>query len=138
LLALKIPTIAAGKVEIKKLVRQPGYRSIVGVTPVSGSAFGEPEEVASHCSKVWASAQVGLWRERVEFVDWNIYQPEQMFAQLFSALGVGFSSIELNHNRLIVRVVLANSSPQEIGRLVGKEGFNLKLIKAFSGWSVVF
>jgi transcription antitermination factor NusA-like protein len=148
LLALKIPTIASGELEIKNLVREPGYRTIVGVAPpvASGAALVElkAEELAAQCSTVWAAvvaeAGLGLWKERVEIVGWNIYQPERMFSQLFASIGVEFNSLELDHSRRQIRVGLTNTSSQEkdIGKLVGKGGLNLRLIKAFSGWSVVF
>jgi len=150
LLALKIPAIAEGKVEIKQVVREAGYRSLVGVAPVAGGgalAFEEAaEEVAVQCATVWAAAfassGLGLWQERVEIVGWNIYQPELMFSQLFSSLGVEFKSLSLDRQRRIVRVVLSDTpsqpKPKQIGKLVGKGGVNLRLLKAFSGWSFVF
>ncbi len=129
LFELEVPEIAAGSVEIKALVREPGSRSKVaavsheqGVDPV-GSLVGQ--------KGIRVSTVINeLGGEKIDVIEWA-EDPAEFIANSLSPAKV--LDVELNAFRHEARAIVPE---EQLSLTIGKGGQNVRLAAKLTGWKI--
>lgn len=129
LLELEIPEIQDGTIMLKKVVRIPGEKAKIAV-----DAYDDRIDPVGACVGVKGSRIHGVVRElrneNIDVIQWS-KNPEIMVKR---ALGnVTINKIEINTER---NYALVFTPIEEISRVIGKQGQNIRLASWLSGFEI--
>ena len=129
LLELEIPEIQEGVIILKKAVRIPGEKAKVAV-----DAYDERIDPVGACVGVGGSRIHGIVRElrneNIDVIQWS-KNPEIMVKR---ALGnVEINKVEINEEE---EYVLVYTPLEEISKVIGKQGQNIRLASSLTGYSI--
>ena len=129
LLELEIPEIQDGTIMLKKVVRIPGEKAKIAV-----DAYDDRIDPVGACVGVKGSRIHGVVRElrneNIDVIQWS-KNPEIMVKR---ALGnVTINKIEINIER---NYALVFTPIEEISRVIGKQGQNIRLASWLSGFEI--
>ncbi|MBC7556553.1 MAG: transcription termination/antitermination protein NusA [Chryseobacterium sp.] len=129
LLELEIPEIADGTIILKKVVRIPGEKAKIAV-----DAYDDRIDPVGACVGVKGSRIHGVVRElkneNIDVIQWS-KNPEIMVKR---ALGnVTVNKIEINEEN---KYALVYTPVEEISRVIGKQGQNIRLATWLSGYEI--
>ncbi|MCS7192450.1 MAG: transcription termination factor NusA [Armatimonadetes bacterium] len=129
LLESEVPEIREGKVEIKGLVRDPGYRSKVAVTskdpeidPI-GACVGQQ-------SKRINSIMQELRGERIDIIAWKSDEAE------FIANSLSPAKVEAVIMKFGERTAIVVVNEDQLSLAIGKQGRNVTLAAKLTGWRI--
>jgi len=129
MLESEVPEIREGTVEIKSLVREPGYRSKVAVAskdptidPV-GACVGQQ-------SKRINNIMQELRGERVDIIAWSPDEAEFVVNALSPAK---VETVIMNYNGRTATVIV---SEDQLSLAIGKQGRNVSLAAKLTGWRI--
>ncbi|MDO4762777.1 MAG: transcription termination factor NusA [Flavobacteriaceae bacterium] len=129
LLELEIPEIQEGTILLKKVVRIPGEKAKIAV-----DAYDERIDPVGACVGVKGSRIHGIVRElrneNIDVIQWS-KNPEVMVKR---ALGnVEINKVEINEEE---EYALVYTPVEEISKVIGKQGQNIKLASRLSGFNI--
>jgi len=129
LLELEIPEILDGTIILKKTVRIPGEKAKIAV-----DALDERIDPVGACVGVKGSRIHGVVRElrneNIDVIQWS-KNPEILVRR---ALGsVEINKVEINEDE---QYALVYAPVEEISRIIGKQGQNIKLASWLSGYEI--
>jgi len=129
LLELEIPEILDGTIILKKAVRIPGEKAKIAV-----DALDERIDPVGACVGVKGSRIHGVVRElrneNIDVIQWS-KNPEILVKR---ALGsVEINKVEINEDE---QYALVYAPVEEISRIIGKQGQNIKLASWLSGYEI--
>ena len=129
LLELEIPEILDGTIILKKAVRIPGEKAKIAV-----DALDERIDPVGACVGVKGSRIHGVVRElrneNIDVIQWS-KNPEILVRR---ALGsVEINKVEINEDE---QYALVYAPVEEISRIIGKQGQNIKLASWLSGYEI--
>lgn len=129
LLELEIPEIQEGVIILKKAVRIPGEKAKVAV-----DAYDERIDPVGACVGVGGSRIHGIVRElrneNIDVIQWS-KNPEIMVKR---ALGnVEINKVEINEEE---EYALVYTPLEEISKVIGKQGQNIRLASSLTGYSI--
>jgi len=129
LLELEIPEILDGTIILKKVVRIPGEKAKIAV-----DALDERIDPVGACVGVKGSRIHGVVRElrneNIDVIQWS-KNPEILVRR---ALGsVEINKVEINEDE---QYALVYAPVEEISRIIGKQGQNIKLASWLSGYEI--
>lgn len=129
LLEAEVPEIREGVVEIKSLVRDPGYRSKVAVASKDPSVDPVGACVGQQSKRINNIAQE-LRGERVDIIAWS---PDEA---KFVANALSPAKVEmviLNYDERTATVVV---SEDQLSLAIGRQGRNVSLAARLTGWRI--
>ncbi len=129
LLELEIPEIQDGTIMLKKVVRIPGEKAKIAV-----DAYDDRIDPVGACVGVKGSRIHGVVRElrneNIDVIQWS-KNPEIMVKR---ALGnITINKIEINED---ANYALVYTPVEEISKVIGKQGQNIKLASWLSGYEI--
>lgn len=129
LLELEIPEIQEGTIILRKAVRIPGEKAKIAV-----DAYDERIDPVGACVGVKGSRIHGIVRElrneNIDVIQWS-KNPEVMVKR---ALGnVEINKVEINEEE---QYALVYTPVEEISKVIGKQGQNIKLASWLSGYDI--
>jgi N utilization substance protein A len=129
LLELEIPEIQDGTIILKKVVRIPGEKAKIAV-----DAYDDRIDPVGACVGVKGSRIHGVVRElkneNIDVIQWS-KNPEILVKR---ALGnVTINKIEINDEQ---KYALVHSPVEEISKIIGKQGQNIRLASWLSGYDI--
>lgn len=129
LLELEIPEIQDGTIILKKVVRIPGEKAKIAV-----DAYDDRIDPVGACVGVKGSRIHGVVRElkneNIDVIQWS-KNPEIMVKR---ALGnITINKIEINEE---TNYALVYTPVEEISRVIGKQGQNIRLASWLSGYDI--
>jgi len=129
LLELEIPEIQDGTIILKKVVRIPGEKAKIAV-----DAYDDRIDPVGACVGVKGSRIHGVVRElrneNIDVIQWS-KNPEIMVKR---ALGnITINKIEINED---ANYALVYTPVEEISKVIGKQGQNIKLASWLSGYEI--
>ncbi len=129
LLEAEVPEIHNGVVEIKGIVREPGYRSKVAVVskdltidPV-GACIGQQ-------GKRIDSIMAELGHEKIDIIAWS---PDEAKFVANSLSPAKVEAVIMNFDERIATVVV---SEDQLSQAIGKQGRNVSLAAKLTGWRI--
>jgi len=129
LLESEVPEIREGVVEIKALVRDPGYRSKVAVASKDPSVDPVGACVGQQSKRINNITQE-LRGERVDIIAWSPDEA-QFIANSLSPAKV--ETVILNYDERTATVVV---SEDQLSLAIGKQGRNVSLAARLTGWRI--
>lgn len=125
----EVPEIGDGTVEIKSVVREPGWRSKIAV--YSHNANVDPVGACVGAKGMRVQAIVNeLSGEKIEIVRWD-EDPAVYVSNALSPAKV--VSVEVNAEEKFTRVVVPDF---QLSLAIGKEGQNARLAARLTGWKI--
>lgn len=125
----EVPEIGDGTVEIKSVVREPGWRSKIAV--YSHNANVDPVGACVGAKGMRVQAIVNeLSGEKIEIVRWD-EDPAVYVSNALSPAKV--VSVEVNTEEKFTRVVVPDF---QLSLAIGKEGQNARLAARLTGWKI--
>lgn len=128
LLALEVPEVSDGVVEIKAIAREPGsrtkvavYSKVEGVDPV-GSCVGQ------RGTRVMAVTNE-LGQEKLDIIEWSEEQEKFVGNSLSPAKVKSVEILERHEARVLV-------ADDELSLAIGKGGQNVRLAAKLTGWKI--
>ena len=129
LLELEIPEILDGTIILKKAVRIPGEKAKIAV-----DALDERIDPVGACVGVKGSRIHGVVRElrneNIDVIQWS-KNPEILVRRALG--GVEINKVEINEDE---QYALVYAPVEEISRIIGKQGQNIKLASWLSGYEI--
>ena len=129
LLELEIPEILDGTIILKKAVRIPGEKAKIAV-----DALDERIDPVGACVGVKGSRIHGVVRElrneNIDVIQWS-KNPEVLVKRALG--GVEINKVEINEDE---QYALVYAPVEEISRIIGKQGQNIKLASWLSGYEI--
>ena len=129
LLELEIPEILDGTIILKKAVRIPGEKAKIAV-----DALDERIDPVGACVGVKGSRIHGVVRElrneNIDVIQWS-KNPEVLVKRALG--GVEINKVEINEED---HYALVYAPVEEISRIIGKQGQNIKLASWLSGYEI--
>ncbi|MCS7185772.1 MAG: transcription termination factor NusA [Armatimonadetes bacterium] len=129
LLEAEVPEIREGVVEIKALVRDPGYRSKVAVASKDPSIDPVGACVGQQSKRINNITQE-LRGERVDIIEWNPDEAKFIMNALSPAKA---ETIIMNFDERTATVVV---SEDQLSLAIGKQGRNVSLAARLTGWRI--
>jgi N utilization substance protein A len=129
LLEAEVPEIREGVVEIKALVRDPGYRSKVAVASEDPSVDPVGACVGQQSKRINNITQE-LRGERVDIIAWSPNEAE-FVANALSPAKV--ETVIMNHDERTATVIV---SEDQLSLAIGKQGRNVSLAARLTGWRI--
>ncbi|MEG1537557.1 MAG: transcription termination factor NusA [Clostridiales bacterium] len=129
LLEREVPEIADGTVEIKSVVREPGWRSKVAVYSKNENVDPVGACVGSKGMRV-QSVVNELCGEKIEVIRWDENPAVYVSNALSPAKCI---SVEVNEADKFTRVVVPDF---QLSLAIGKEGQNARLAARLTGWKI--
>ena len=128
LLKLEIPEVNNGSINIKNIVRKPGFRSKVAIVSESvsdpiGTCLGPSGLRVQNISRM-------LNNEIVDFVLWDRDTTKFLVNSFYHG---NVESVELNY---LERTANIFASSKNISRMIGENGDNIKLLNRLLGWKI--
>ena len=129
LFAREVPEIAAGSVEIRGVVRKPGYRSKLALRSHDPrvDCIGACVGVRGHRIKTIVDALGG---ERIDLIRWND-SPEQLIANALQPAAIERVILHPAEHRAVVVV-----KPDQVSLAQGRRGVNQRLASELTGWRI--
>lgn len=129
LLELEIPEILDGTIILKKVVRIPGEKAKIAV-----DALDERIDPVGACVGVKGSRIHGVVRElrneNIDVIQWS-KNPEVLVKRALG--GVEINKVEINEED---NYALVYAPVEEISKIIGKQGQNIKLASWLSGYEI--
>jgi N utilization substance protein A len=129
LLELHVPEIAKGEVEIKALVRDPGYRSKVAVVAKDPTIDAAGACIGQQGKRINAIMQE-LRNERVDIIPWSEDEADFLIRSLNPAR---VEAIIMNFDE---RTATAIVSEDQLSLAIGRQGRNVSLAARLTGWRI--
>lgn len=129
LLELHVPEIAKGDVEIKALVRDPGYRSKVAVVAKDPTIDAAGACIGQQGKRINAIMQE-LRNERVDIIPWSEDEADFLIRSLNPAR---VEAIIMNFDE---RTATAIVSEDQLSLAIGRQGRNVSLAARLTGWRI--
>ncbi len=129
LLEREVPEIADGTVEIKSVVREPGWRSKIAVYSKNDNVDPVGACVGSKGMRV-QSVVNELSGEKIEVIRWDENPAVYVSNALSPAKCV---SVEIDESEKFTRVVVPDF---QLSLAIGKEGQNARLAARLTGWKI--
>ncbi len=128
LFEVEIPEVFDGLIIVKDIVREPGVKAKVSV-----ESYDDRIDSVGTCVGVKGSRIHTIVRElNNEYIDVINYTTNKSL-YVMRALGQGKANIEMNDDRKIANVVVAQS---ELAKAIGKSGLNIKLASKLTGYKI--
>jgi N utilization substance protein A len=125
----EVPEIREGTVEIKGLVREPGYRSKVAVAS-KDSAIDPVGACVGQQSKRINNITQELRGERVDIIAWSPDEAEFVVNALSPAK---VETVIMNYDERTATVIV---SEDQLSLAIGKQGRNVSLAARLTGWRI--
>ncbi len=129
LLELHVPEIAKGEVEIKALVRDPGYRSKVAVVAKDPTIDAAGACIGQQGKRINAIMQE-LRNERVDIIPWSEDEADFLIRSLNPA------RVEVVIMNFDERTATAIVSEDQLSLAIGRQGRNVSLAARLTGWRI--
>lgn len=129
LFELEVPEIYEHIVEIRGLVREPGYRSKIAVTSADSRVDAVGACVGVRGSRIRNIVEE-LGGEKIDIVRWN-ESPEIFIRNALSPAEI--ESIEFDRRRNRARVLVADD---QLSLAIGRKGQNVRLSSKLTGWDL--
>lgn len=129
LLQLHVPEIAKGEVEIKALVRDPGYRSKVAVAAKDPTIDAAGACIGQQGKRINAIMQE-LRNERVDIIPWSEDEVDFLIRSLSPARA---QVVIMNFDERTATVLV---SEDQLSLAIGRQGRNVSLAARLTGWRI--
>ncbi|MFA0750688.1 MAG: hypothetical protein SLRJCFUN_001091 [Candidatus Fervidibacter sp.] len=129
LLELHVPEIAKGEVEIKALVRDPGYRSKVAVAAKDPTIDAAGACIGQQGKRINAIMQE-LRNERVDIIPWTDDEVDFLIRSLNPAKA---EVVIMNFDERTATVIV---SEDQLSLAIGRQGRNVSLAARLTGWRI--
>lgn len=129
LLELHVPEIAKGEVEIKGLVRDPGYRSKVAVAAKDPTIDAAGACIGQQGKRINAIMQE-LRNERVDIIPWSEDEVDFLTRSLSPARA---EIVIMNFDERTATVIV---SEDQLSLAIGRQGRNVSLAARLTGWRI--
>ena len=130
LLALEIPEISSGTIEIKDIVRQPGERAKVAVLTRERDVDPVGACIGLKGARILAISKE-LGGEKIDIIVWSVNPA------LYAKAALSPARVE---NVLVAdktaKVLQALVGPDQLSLAIGKKGINVKLASKLVGWKI--
>jgi N utilization substance protein A len=129
LFQLEVPEIAEGIIEIRKVEREPGYRTKLAVTSKDAKIDCVGACVGVRGTRIKAIIDE-LNGEKIDIIRWND-DPESLIQNALKPATIG--TIELDHER---RKALVLVEEDQLSLAIGRKGQNVRLASKLCGWDI--
>jgi N utilization substance protein A len=129
LFQLEVPEIAEGIIEIRKVEREPGYRTKLAVTSRDPKIDCVGACVGVRGTRIKAIIDE-LNGEKIDIIRWND-DPESLIQNALKPATIG--TIELDHER---RKALVLVEEDQLSLAIGRKGQNVRLASKLCGWDI--
>lgn len=129
LFELEVPEIAAGSIEIKAIVREPGVRSKVAVKSNVESIDPIGSCVGQKGTRINTIINE-LFGEKVDIIEWSD-KPKELIANALSPAKI--LTIELEKKKRKAKIIVPED---QISLVIGRGGQNVRLASKLSGWKL--
>ena len=129
LFQLEVPEIAEGIIEIRKVEREPGYRTKLAVTSKDAKIDCVGACVGVRGTRIKAIIDE-LNGEKIDIIRWND-DPESLIQNALKPATIG--TIELDHER---RKALVLVEEDQLSLAIGRKGQNVRLASKLCGWDL--
>lgn len=129
LFELEVPEIYEHIVEIKNLVREPGYRTKIAVTSSDSRVDAVGACVGVRGSRIRNIVEE-LGGEKIDIVRWN-ESPELYIRNALSPSEI--DHIEFDRNNKLARVIVPDD---QLSLAIGRKGQNVRLSSKLTGWDL--
>jgi transcription termination/antitermination protein NusA len=130
LLALEIPEISSGTIEIKDIVRQPGERAKVAVLTRERDVDPVGACIGMKGARILAISKE-LGGEKIDIIVWSV-NPAQYARAALSPARVENVLVADKTAKVLQAVV----GPDQLSLAIGKKGINVKLASKLVGWKI--
>ena len=129
LFELEVPEIADGILEIRKLEREPGYRTKIAVNSTDSRVDCVGACVGVHGTRI-KSIIDELGGERIDIIRWTD-DPQQMLINALKPAEVSHIQLdEVTHKALVL------VEPDNLSLAIGRRGQNVRLASQLTGWDI--
>ncbi len=129
LFELEVPEIADGILEIRKLEREPGYRTKIAVNSTDSRVDCVGACVGVHGTRI-KSIIDELGGERIDIIRWT-EDPQQMLINALKPAEVSHIQLdEVTHKALVL------VEPDNLSLAIGRRGQNVRLASQLTGWEI--
>ena len=129
LFELEIPEVESGEVQIKNIVREPGFRTKIAI--FSSNPNLDPVGVCVGQRGTRINAIVSeLNGEKIDIIPWS----QDIFEYIAAALSPAeVISVEINEDEKSSKVIVPDN---KLSLAIGKEGMNVRLAARLTGWKI--
>ncbi len=129
LFELEVPEIADGILEVRKLEREPGYRTKIAVNSTDSRVDCVGACVGVHGTRI-KSIIDELGGERIDIIRWT-EDPQQMLINALKPAEVSHIQLdEVTHKALVL------VEPDNLSLAIGRRGQNVRLASQLTGWEI--
>lgn len=129
LFELEVPEIDDGIIEIKKLEREPGYRTKIAVTSSDARVDCVGACVGVRGTRI-KSIIDELGGERIDIIRWND-DPTQMLINALQPAEVSHIQLDEENHKALVLV-----EEDQLSLAIGRKGQNVRLASKLCGWDI--
>ena len=129
LFELEVPEIVSGKVQIKSIAREAGFRTKMAVISTDPSIDPVGSCVGPHGMRV-ENVVSELKTEKIDIVKWSSDPAEYIASALNPAR---ILSVYIAENEKSARVIVPDN---QLSLAIGKEGQNARLAAKLTGWKI--
>jgi len=129
LLEMEVPEIANGVVEVKRIAREPGYRSKVAVAALQSGVDPVGSCVGMRGVRIQNIVNE-LGGEKIDVVEWSADEREFIANSLSPARAVQVLLNALDHSAIVI------VPDRALSLAIGKEGQNARLAAKLTGWRI--
>lgn len=131
----EVDEVARGEVEIKKIVREPGFKTKVAVWTKSSSKDPVTIVLGKNSSKI-TSIRSEIGGEVIEVLEYSPDE-EQFIKNALNASKFGEGKIiKIQDSENKKRCIYVVEKESEKDKIVGKNGINVKLASNLTGWKI--
>jgi N utilization substance protein A len=130
LLALEIPEVGNGTIEIKDIIRQPGERAKVAVQTHERDVDPVGACIGLKGARILAISKE-LGGEKIDIIVWSAVPAQYAKAALSPARVENIIVADTT-----AKVLQAVVSPEQLSLAIGKKGINVKLASKLVGWKI--
>ncbi|MAE75639.1 MAG: transcription termination factor NusA [Planctomycetes bacterium] len=129
LFELEVPEVDDGIIEIKKLEREPGYRTKIAVTSSDARVDCVGACVGVRGTRI-KSIIDELGGERIDIIRWND-DPKQMLINALQPAEVSHIELDIENHKALVLV-----EEDQLSLAIGRKGQNVRLASKLCGWDI--
>lgn len=132
----QVDEVARGEIEIKKIVREPGFKTKVAVWTKSSSKDPIGTILGKNSSKI-SSIRAEISDEVIEVLEYSTDE-EQFIKNALNVAKFGQGKIiKIQESEGKKRCIFVVERKDEKDKIVGKNGINVKLASRLTGWKIV-
>ncbi len=129
LFELEVPEVADGVIEIRRIAREPGYRTKIAVFSNDQRVDCVGACVGIRGTRIKAITDE-LNGEKIDIIRWSESEEDLITNALRPAQ---LASLQLDHVRKVVRVVVPDD---QLALAIGRKGQNVRLATRLTGWDI--